>query len=166
MICAVIMTAKHEAELFKSHIRAYRPDRYRGQLKLQQDQLPLKALLLEYVDGPRLSKDALQYNLPLQTELIEALRNLHSCGVAWGDVKWRNIIVRAAVHGVDRAKTGSLVILDFSNARMLGMSKSSGEKEINGFIFMDKQDLETIQRKERLTVKSMILNNRVKIDST
>ncbi|KAI9879448.1 MAG: hypothetical protein M1830_008495 [Pleopsidium flavum] len=126
----VLITPEHEDELLKSYMRSYKPAKYRRKARKSRQDLPLKALLLDYVEGVRLTKEALLSSPDLRAELLEAISKMHACGVVWGDVKWRNIIVRVLPSQRRSAELSSpqeslcrndaiqraLVILDFSNA--------------------------------------------------
>ena len=90
----------------------YRPDRHRRRLGQSAQDLPVRGMIMEWIDGPRLDPVQLRATEHLQLELIEAIDQLHGAGIIWGDAQWRNILVR-------RRPKPSIVVLDFTNARFI-----------------------------------------------
>ena len=83
---------------------------YRRRAKATQEELPLKALLMEWVDGDRLAGPDLLCDSVLQAEFRQAVEKMHACGVTWGDAKWRNILVRSSITGgMDRSDSDWVV---------------------------------------------------------
>lgn len=171
----ISITAEHEDRLFASHMRSYQPARYRRKVRKSQEELPLKALLLDYVEGVRLTSEALLADTALQAELLTAMNTLHQRGVLWGDVKWRNIIVttrltpRQSAELFDRQTNtqetvdgqGSLVLLDFSNA-CFGPLDESREPQINmDSSFLSIEEWEGRRKQELRIVQNMIDHGRL-----
>jgi len=136
------ITPEQEHELLSSCMKSYQPGNYRRKVGKSMKELPLKAILMEYLEGPRLTKEALLSSQSMKSKLLEAVDKMHGCGVLWGDVKWRNIIVRGRSSPSDSTELpsfeedsdertgnrGALVALDFSNARF-PLSNELGEAQ-------------------------------------
>ncbi|MCJ1367002.1 hypothetical protein MMC16_006133 [Acarospora aff. strigata] len=169
------ITAEQEAELLRSHMRSYQPDRYRRKVGRGGKDLPLKALLVEYVEGARLTREALLSNKSMQKELLEAMSQVHGCGVIWGDVKWRNIIVRDHSSRSDSTELPSiqessvlaspprktLVILDFSNARFLQPNEQEESQRCIEVGMLGAEEWEQKRQQELRIVRNMINHGRL-----
>lgn len=169
----VLITPEHKDELLRSYMRSYQPGKYRRKVRKSWQDLPLKALLIDYVEGVRLTKEALLSSPYLRAELLEAVSKMHACGVVWGDIKWRNIIVRSHASERNSAELSSLqdslfqnvanqralVILDFSNACFPLQNDSREEPQID----LDPGVLSTgeweLKRQEELNVAQNMINH-------
>ncbi|KAH0551059.1 hypothetical protein GP486_007590, partial [Trichoglossum hirsutum] len=169
IISTVSITAEEESTL-KPHMKTYWISRYRRKARTTQEELPLKALLMEWVDGNRLAGKDLACDGVLQVELRQAVEKMHACGVVWGDAKWRNILVRRSVDGgttrpdpdsdsADEAHAGHLVLLDYSNARCqppppppppVGYDGKEGQDSV------DAEEWETMRKDESEIINYMI----------
>ncbi|KAI9756312.1 MAG: hypothetical protein M4579_003904 [Chaenotheca gracillima] len=111
----VNFSAAAEDELVRDgHLSGFKPSASRLRLGATAQNLPLKGLLMEHIDGSRLDGTLLLADVGLQAELTRAMKRMHECFVAWGDVKWRNALVRSTPLADDQQNR--LVLLDFSSA--------------------------------------------------
>ncbi|KAH0536990.1 hypothetical protein FGG08_006162 [Glutinoglossum americanum] len=170
VISTVLISAKEEQSL-RAHMKTYWIHLYRRGLKATQEELPLKALLMELVNGERLTGLDLLSDSILQEELRRAVEEMHACGVAWRDAKWRNILVRSSTtestaqsdsdsnRVLREAQTKCLTLLDYSNACCQPPLKYV-EEEIPSAA-TTKEEWETIRRNEYEVVQHMIKFGRV-----
>ncbi|KAI9679671.1 MAG: hypothetical protein M1829_001633 [Trizodia sp. TS-e1964] len=128
-IRSVVISSEDEAALLEAKLLSFRPASYRRKLRtLYPADLPLKALMVEFIPGPRLSSKTPSQAPELGRQLLKAIEIMHDCGVVWGDAKWRNILVIPdgteryggvlinQVRGLDSTSGDRLVVLDFSNS--------------------------------------------------
>jgi tRNA A-37 threonylcarbamoyl transferase component Bud32 len=89
-------------------------------MKCNIGQLPWTGLLIEYIEGKRLAPQFILHEEDLQKQLDVAVRTLHDRGIAWNDVKWRNILLRGEQTGEVpfQQETKKLCVIDFSNAKL------------------------------------------------
>ena len=75
----------------------------------------------------------------MESELLEAVSTMYGCGMLWGDVKWRKIIIgrqSTKLPPIEESleeRAGhqrALVTPDFSNAR-LPLLNEAGERQID-----------------------------------
>ncbi len=172
---SVSITPEQEAELLKSQMRFYQPAKYRRKVGKSGKELPLKGLLMEYVEGERLSREVLSSSRDMQQELLAAVDKMHSCGIFWGDVKWRNIIVRDRVvqsSSADlqlleddtkqtTASREAVVILDFSNARVASKETEVCSEKDRALGILTRQDWENRRQQELRIVHNMIRYGRL-----
>ena len=168
------ITPQQEIELLGSWMKSYQPGRYRRRVGKSANELPLKAILMEYVDGRRLTQEALLSSQSMKSELLQAVSKMHECGVLWGDMKWRNIIVPSQSNlsgstelppmqenSEERAKDReALVILDFSNARFLLLNES-GTQSVVASGMLSPEEWEYRRQLELKIVQNMINNGRL-----
>ena len=164
VVNVVDITRDHEKELLLTHMRSYKPDRYRGQLGLSQESLSLKGLLMEYVEGERLSREDVQQDPSLRDKFLRSLAILHSCDVCWGDVKWRNIIRRTSYKQQNNhagassqlSEGTSLVLLDFSNSQILQDESLKSAPDALGGIFVSRERMQDIHQQEISAANKMM----------
>lgn len=169
------ITPEQEHELLGSHMRSYQPGRYRRKVGRSVEELPLKAILMEYVEGPRLTKEALLSSQSMKSELLEAVSRMHGCGVLWGDVKWRNIVIRNQPGPSDSAELPSnqqdseertehqraLVLLDFSNARFPLSNEAVDAQTVGVSGTLNPGEWESRRQQELRIVQNMITHGRL-----
>lgn len=172
---AFSITPEQEHELLGSYMKSYQPSRCRRKVGTSAKKLPLKAILMEYVEGPRLTREALLSSQSLRSELLEAVSKMHACGVLWGDIKWRNLVVRgrsspsesAGLSSVEeRLEEGAegqraLVILDFSNARFLRLNDSTDAKTTVESNILSAEEWEYKRQQELKIVHNMVQHGRL-----
>jgi serine/threonine protein kinase len=169
------ITPEQEYELLRSCLNTYQPGKYRRKVGKSVKELPLKAILMEYVEGPRLNKISLLSSQSMKSELLEVVGKMHECGVLWGDVKWRNVVVRGQSGPSDPAKLLSmgenseeraehqraLVILDFSNARFRLSNELADTQTDVGSSMLKAEEWEYRRQQELKIVQNMIDHGRL-----